>query len=96
MKIGIATLPLLLSLSGCTWLSSHPAVVPDLQAVEACAEKVLLTDTSAGDTAVTIGIDLASNCGTDVGKVLADLLAKDASKFKPSSKGTMVLSAQKK
>lgn len=72
----LASLSVFLALPGCSWFQSHPAVVSDLQTTEACVVAELQKDAAAGDTAITIGIDIGVTCGGDAVKVLEDALAK--------------------
>jgi hypothetical protein len=71
--------------SGCAWFQAHPAVAADLQKVEDCVEPILAKDEAAGDTPLTIGIDVGSKCGALAVQVVNDAAAKAATK-RPDAK----------
>lgn len=66
--------------SGCAWSQAHPAFAADLQKVEDCVEPILVADEAAGDTPLTIGIDIGAKCGSLAVQVVNDAAAKAAAK----------------
>lgn len=76
--------------SGCAWFQAHPAVAADLQKVEDCVEPILAADEAAGDTPLTIGIDLGSKCGSLAVQVVNDAASKAAAK-RPNVKSKAAL-----
>jgi hypothetical protein len=75
---GLVTLILGAVLSACAWLQAHPAVASDAQKAEECVETELTKDAAAGDTDITIGVDLGVTCGPLAIQVLEDALANTA------------------
>ncbi len=81
--------------SGCaSWFQSHPAVVSDLQKTEECVEGELVKDEAAGDTPLTIGIDLGVTCGADAAAVVEAALAQVAPTASAKSKAHVLLAAK--
>jgi hypothetical protein len=79
---------------GCSFLQSHPAVAPDAQKTEQCVAAELLKDTAAGDTPITIGIDLGVQCGADAVAVFEAALAQDAPVASATSRAHVLLASR--